>query len=190
MKRARTARACEESRDSACGTSDPRINDAVSAVLMKDTEREEQAWNISDWISHVPPLRGCLCREDTVPPLPRWATLFRPWRDWKDDECFCSGVVPRPVNPASGEFRFRQSEEPRWQHGFGHRSARLQAGICFKLECRPEGRRYKGVSRSSSYTDSEARPSEGFVSGRWHSEGLSSEDWPSKGQSSKVGASK
>ena len=43
---------------------------------------ERQAWNISTLVGHVPPLRGFFPDAYMVPPLPRWATLFRPWRDW------------------------------------------------------------------------------------------------------------
>jgi hypothetical protein len=46
------------------------------------TRREEQASNNLNWMSHVPPLRGLVRDTNAVPPLPRWATLFRPWRDW------------------------------------------------------------------------------------------------------------
>jgi len=34
------------------------------------------------WVRYVPPLRGLLLPANTVPPLPWWATLFRPCRDW------------------------------------------------------------------------------------------------------------
>jgi hypothetical protein len=46
------------------------------------TRREEQAWNTSKLVAYVPPLRGFVPDAYSVPPLPRWATLFRPWRDW------------------------------------------------------------------------------------------------------------
>jgi hypothetical protein len=39
-------------------------------------------WLKSELISYVPPLRGLVVRVITVPPLPRWAAVFRPWRDW------------------------------------------------------------------------------------------------------------
>jgi hypothetical protein len=32
-------------------------------------------------VEAVPPLRGLVVRTNTFPPLPQWATLFRPWRD-------------------------------------------------------------------------------------------------------------
>ena len=32
----------------------------------------------------------------------------------------------------------------------GIRSARLQAGMCLHLQCRPEGRRYKSIPQASS----------------------------------------
>jgi hypothetical protein len=47
-----------------------------------DAEREKRTREFSNLEALVPPLRGFLLRVNTVPPLPRWATLFRPWRDW------------------------------------------------------------------------------------------------------------
>src|SRR5712664_2457348 len=44
------------------------------------------------------------------------------------------------------------------QPDFGPCSARLQAGMCLHLQCRPEGRRYKSVPEASSHTDFSARP--------------------------------
>src|SRR5882672_6878160 len=46
--------------------------------------------------NHVPPLRGLVLRANTVPPLPRWATLFRPWRDWKqlNPSCRLTRTIP------------------------------------------------------------------------------------------------
>jgi len=35
------------------------------------------------------------------------------------------------------------SKVPAWRPGFSLCSARLQAGKCLHLQCRPEGRRYK-----------------------------------------------
>jgi hypothetical protein len=35
----------------------------------------------SELVEPVPPLRGLVVRANTFPPLPRWATVFRPWRD-------------------------------------------------------------------------------------------------------------
>jgi hypothetical protein len=32
-------------------------------------------------VEPVPPLRGLVTLVMLVPPLPQWATLFRPWRD-------------------------------------------------------------------------------------------------------------
>jgi hypothetical protein len=41
-----------------------------------------QARNNSKLVSYVPPLRSLVVHANTAPPLPQWATLFRPWRDW------------------------------------------------------------------------------------------------------------
>jgi hypothetical protein len=38
-------------------------------------------YNQSEFVRIVPPLRGLVARANTFPPLPRWATVFRPWRD-------------------------------------------------------------------------------------------------------------
>ena len=40
------------------------------------------------------------------------------------------------------------AEESVSEPGFGLCSARLQAGMCLHPQCRPEGRRYKNVSRT------------------------------------------
>jgi REP-associated tyrosine transposase len=42
------------------------------------------AWNTTrntPLVSHVPPLRGLAAHARAAPPLPRWATFSRPWRD-------------------------------------------------------------------------------------------------------------
>jgi hypothetical protein len=51
------------------------------------TWREEQTSNNSNWVSSVSPLRGLARDTNAVPPLPRWATLFRPCRDWLSEGC-------------------------------------------------------------------------------------------------------
>jgi hypothetical protein len=58
-----------------------------SEGLLPRTGREEQASNSSNWVSHVPPLRGLVRDTNSVPPLPRWAKLFRPCRDWPSEGC-------------------------------------------------------------------------------------------------------
>jgi hypothetical protein len=40
----------------------------------------------------VPPLLGFVLHAILVPPLPRWATFFRPWRDWRKMGCRVRGV--------------------------------------------------------------------------------------------------
>jgi hypothetical protein len=58
----------------------------------------------SGLVSLVPPLRGLLFYATTAPPLPQWAMIFRPWRDWKavgsigmlhDDMVFRRPVAPK-----------------------------------------------------------------------------------------------
>src|SRR6266852_8212586 len=41
-------------------------------------------------------------------------------------------------------------------------SARLRAGMCLNPQCRPEGRRYKSVSRTGCHADSKAALSAAF----------------------------
>jgi hypothetical protein len=70
------------SRNSARGATNLRINRIESSEGPKDPECERQAWNASKLVGYVPPLRGLMVHANSVPPLPRWAALFRPWRDW------------------------------------------------------------------------------------------------------------
>jgi hypothetical protein len=35
----------------------------------------------SELVGLVPPPRGLVVRANTFPPLPQWATVFRPWWD-------------------------------------------------------------------------------------------------------------
>ena len=61
-------------------------------------------------VSFVSPLRGLVLRVNSYPPLPRWATLFRPWRDWREacvapyGACGCLADV-YPPRPGRGGLR-------------------------------------------------------------------------------------
>jgi hypothetical protein len=59
--------------------------------------------NRSKLVGLVPPLRGLVARANTFPPLPRWATVFRPWRDSAVNARNAgSGVRGGGMGPASG----------------------------------------------------------------------------------------
>jgi hypothetical protein len=64
-----------------------RAEGRPSEGTLPSAHREERASNISKLVSHVPPLRGFVPDANSVPPLPRWATLFRPCRDWPTEGC-------------------------------------------------------------------------------------------------------
>jgi hypothetical protein len=55
------ARPSEGSRDSSRSAKNSRI---------RNSECEERAGNISNWVSHVPPIQGSLLRANMVPPIP------------------------------------------------------------------------------------------------------------------------
>ena len=60
-------------------------------------------YNHSEFVRLVPPLRGLVARANTFPPLPRWATVFCPWRDSAVNAMNAgSGVRGDVMDPASG----------------------------------------------------------------------------------------
>jgi hypothetical protein len=63
----------------------------------------KQFRNQSKLVGLVPPLRGLVVRANTFPSLPRWATVFRPWRDFEVNAMKAgSGVRSDVMDPASG----------------------------------------------------------------------------------------
>jgi hypothetical protein len=68
----------------------PRLNTEFTKRT-EGTERERLARNNSNRVGYVSPLRGLVLRADRIPPLPWWATLFRPWRD-----CLGVGLLVSP----------------------------------------------------------------------------------------------
>ena len=74
------------------------------AVTRRRGERDylKQRCIYSELVGLVPPLRGLAFRANAVPPLPRWATVFRPWRDFGDAMSAATGVRGDGMGPASG----------------------------------------------------------------------------------------
>src|SRR5258708_2723772 len=54
--------------------------------------------------NYVPPVRGLVVHTITVPPLPRWATFFRPWRD--------SQTKHQPCSHSGGLHEYLQARGP------------------------------------------------------------------------------
>jgi anhydro-N-acetylmuramic acid kinase len=95
------------------------------------TRREEQASNNLNWVSPVPPLRGLVHDTNAVPPLPRWATLFRPCRDW------FSGGRSSPDQSSAGRT-------------CGVSRTSLGAGASFKIRRRAKGSLALGIMSGTS----------------------------------------
>jgi len=51
-------------------------------IRRREKEHLKQFCIHSELVEPVPPLRGLVIHANTFPPLPQWATLFRPWRDF------------------------------------------------------------------------------------------------------------
>ena len=79
----------EESRDPARGATNFGNHSAESEVLHTSYENRTGK-SACATEAHIQrqgssPLK---ISDSMVPPLPRWATVFRPWRDWRGDGCF------------------------------------------------------------------------------------------------------
>jgi hypothetical protein len=64
-----------------------------SADIFSEPQALIRVCGNSALVSHVPPLRGLALHSNTAPPLPRWATIFRPWRDWNKAPCAVSPLA-------------------------------------------------------------------------------------------------
>jgi len=72
-------------------------------IWRRERDYLKQFRNKSKLVGLVPPLRGLVARANTFPPLPRWATVFRPWQDFAVIAMNAgSGVRGDAMDPASG----------------------------------------------------------------------------------------
>jgi hypothetical protein len=72
-------------------------------IWRRERDYLKQFRNKSKLVGLVPPLRGLVARANTFPPLPRWATVFCPWRDSAVHAMNAgSGARGDVMDPASG----------------------------------------------------------------------------------------